>query len=193
VIDPEDKLQALFHFANKVADDPQKIMLLGFLTGRVEKVHFVEKLDEAPTQIFISARRFPVVPAKDFEATVNGVQLATPIHIIRALAEIYPEIALKLDFNGAAEAAWFQRVLVPSLHAEETEATTVEQRIEELKKRVDDTLDLYNEIRRVMETGSGSEEEQLEFFLTRAKNEMQALSAQLGRLREYSEKREGRV
>jgi hypothetical protein len=84
-------------------------------------------------------------------------------------------------------------VLVPSLYAEKTEATTVEQRIEELKKRVDDTLDLYNEIRRVMETGGGSEEEQLEFFLTRAKNEMQALSAQLGRLREYSEKREGRV
>jgi len=185
VIDPEDKLQALFHFGNLVVNDPPKVMLLGFLAGRVERLHFVEDLEGAPTQIFMSARRYPIMPTKDFEATVNGVKLATPVHIMRALGETHPEIALRLDFDGMHRAPWYRQVVVSSLYDEDIEATTVEQRIEELKERVDQTLDLYNEIRSALQAGTNDEREQLEFFLTRARNEMQDLSTQLQRLQAF--------
>lgn len=179
----DQKVTALLKLAQLLQERPAMVLLLGFLTGRAGRVHFVEEPGGSDVDISITARRYALVGKRPFEAKVRGVEMMDPVSLIKALgAEPGLEIALQVDFEGKRQASWYQDVAIPSLLEDETGPQTLEERLAEIRAQIDDTLDIYNEARQVLKEGAGDREQQIQFYLERARNEMEGLSRKLRRL-----------
>ncbi|MBX6378513.1 MAG: hypothetical protein IRY95_08185 [Clostridia bacterium] len=158
------------------------ITLLGFLAGRLDRVHFVRSLDQARVAARLSTRPGTLWPHRSFEGFVDGVPVPSPFLFIAALVERDDDIFVNLDFPGAGEAPWYQTVLADA--PQDLAAANPEERMEELRQRIDHTLDVYAECQRLLQNGAGEREQELSFFLNLARMEMQALSRELNSLRQ---------
>lgn len=181
-VTPEMKLNALMRFGSLTGGHSQIMFLLGFLSGRVDWTHFVNEPWRHETWIYLSVRRLPQIHRAPFQAQVGGVDITDPVQVVSALAGRIEDMYVQLDFEGAHEAQWYQEIVSQGTDPE-SPAASIEDRLEELRVRVDETLDIYGECRKALEADLGDRERQIRFFLQRAENEMQGLSAEMSRLR----------
>lgn len=177
---PGKKLKALLKFGALVGNQSQLLFLVGFLAGRTDWVHFVTEPWQYETWIYISIRRLPPIYRAPFQARVGGVDVTDPVQAASALSARMDDIYVQLDFDGAHEADWYQEVITEA--EGDRPDPTIRERIHILKERIDETLDIYSECKRVLEGGAEDREEQVRFFLQRAENEMQGLSREIARL-----------
>ncbi|MBX6350509.1 MAG: hypothetical protein IRZ11_03230 [Clostridia bacterium] len=179
-----DKLKALLQFGAQVADDPMLQLLVGFLAGQVDRVHFVRSLDGATIGVRVALGRRAVWPARGFHATVRGVPVPVPAALVSVLSETSDPIALQVVFDGMEGALWLQKVLHDDL-AEATRAPEARRAddLAALRARIDQALDVYNECRRLLEDGDPAREKELRFFLDLARREIESLGAEFQRLR----------
>lgn len=179
-----DKLNALLQFGARVADEPMLQLLIGFLAGHAERVHFVRSLEGAEVAVRIALGRRAVWPAQGFHATVRGVPVPVPVALVSVLAETDDPIALQLVFDGMEGALWLQKVLRDDI-ADATRSPRVRAResMEELRERIDRALDVYRECRNLLEAGDAAREPELAFFLDLARREIGSLSQELERLK----------
>lgn len=179
-----DKLNALLQLGARVADEPMLQLLIGFLAGHVERVHFVRSLEGAPIAVRIAMGRRAVWPGQGFHATVRGVPIPVPVALVSVLAETDDPIALQLVFDGMEAAFWLQKVLHDNIaDATRSPRARVRENMEELRARIDQALDVYRECRQLLESGDPSREQELKFFLDLARSEIGNLSQELERLK----------
>ncbi len=116
------KLEALNNFTKLVGDDPVLAYLMGFLTGQVDRVHFVRDSRGADISLKLSQERFTVWPGEPFRANVGGVIMPHPIAFVRAVGQAQSDrqICVSLNFERADEAEWYQEVLQSAPHCQDT-------------------------------------------------------------------------
>ncbi len=165
---------------------PDMTFLLGFLAGNLGRLHFVRSLEGAPVGISIAAGRRHIWPHSVFEAHVHTVPVPIPGALVGALVENDEPICVRVLLDDAAEAAWFEPLLVDSYaqarggRAEDTLA----ERVQGVRGRIDQALDVYRECRRLLADGAGEDESRLRFFLGLAEQEIEGLGQQLSGLNE---------
>lgn len=188
-----EKLRALLQFAAMVQGSPALVLLLGFLAGQIDRVHFVSDLGGAPVAIRLSSGRRRIWPSPPFEATLRGVNVPDPVTLVSALSGNQDPICLSIEFEGAQSEAWYQNLVVPryiDVAAGRTaEHRAAEHRLEDLRRQIDHALDVYNECRRLLEEGDPAREAELQIFKEMAERELKECSEQLARLESTLQKR----
>lgn len=170
------KLEALLTLARGRPGDAPLMFLLGFLAARLEQLRFVRDLSGHEVAIHLVDPGTIVWPGRGFRGRIGGVEIADPVAMAVALASYRGPVAVRLDL--AAPPAWYAELL----HEEDHAAASREDRAEQLKRRVDQALDFFNEARRALEAGAGSREGELRFLLELARREAAELSRELSRL-----------
>jgi len=188
--DLRTKLEAVVRLGRHLPQHADMTFLLGFLAGNLSRLHFVRSLEGAPVAISVAAGRRQLWPASGFEATLHHVPVPIPGALVAALAENDEPICVRVSLDDPVEAAWFEPLLVDSYYAARAghAADTVQTRIQSLRGKIDQQLDIYRECRRLLADGGGEDEARLRFFLGLAQAEIegfgQELSALNGRLQE---------
>ena len=109
------KLEVLHNFSLMVIRHPLISYLMGFLTGQVDRVHFVADLKGAEVAVKLTMRRKALWPNEPFQATVSGVSMPNPVAFVQAVSNKQLEICVMLDFNNAEDTGWYQEVLLPDV------------------------------------------------------------------------------
>lgn len=180
------KVRVLQQLSVAAYPDAMLIYLCGLLMGAVHRVHFVRHLEGAPIAIQIAMGRARVWPTPPWQATVGGMSIPDPLTLASALAQRDDPICVKLMFDGSNEHEDFQRSLVDS-YADIVAGRTAgvqeaEDRMAELRARIDRALDIYNECRRMMEEGTPERQAELAAFQRMAQEELQACTQELRQL-----------
>ena len=177
-----EKMIALMNLSRMLPHHPGLMMLLGFLAGRLDRLHFVATLDEADpaaARIVLSTPHARIWTGRWFRAWIGQAEVPDPVVLISALAERDGDIYLALDIGPRP--AWLEAVLAPAAVPEPADPR---DRLEELRERVDRALDIYNECRRQLEQGDEQRREELEFFLELARREVEELGREIQRLKQ---------
>lgn len=177
------KVRVLQRLSIAAYPDAMLVYLCGLLMGAVHRVHFVRDLTGAPIAVQINMGRARVWPTPPWQASVGGMDFPDPLTLASALARRSEPICVKASFDGAEEDEEFQRVLVDS-YADVVAGRTAgvvqaESRMEDLRSRIDRALDIYNEVRRLMEEGDEARRAELAVFQKMAQEELQACTREL--------------
>ena len=185
------KLEAVVRIGRHLPQHPEMTFLLGFLAGNLGRLHFVRSLEGAPVAISISAGRRHIWPGSVFDATLHHVPVPMPGALVSALVENEEPICVRVAFDDPAEAAWFEPLLVDSYYTAVAARPedTLETRVNSLRGKIDQQLDVYRECRRLLAQGEGEDEARLRFFLGLAQTEIEGFGRELGELNERLEQR----
>lgn len=181
------KLNALLHFGARVQDDPALTFVLGFLCARVEQVHLVRTLEGADIAIRLVAGRRRIWPRMPFQARIGQVTIPDPATLVSALTDQTDPIFVDLDFEGRESELWYVEATIatPADIASENAwlIDESERRVEELKRRIDHALDVYNECQRLV-AEEGTSGADTAAFLAMAEQELRTCSEALARLQQ---------
>lgn len=187
------KLEALGNFTKLVGDDPVIAYLMGFLTGQVDRVHFVRDPRGADISLKLSQERFTVWPGEPFRANVGGVVMPHPIAFVRAVGQAHADrqICVSLNFERADEAEWYQEVLLPDLSYVKQGIEAAEQEAKSLRREMDHALDIYAECKRLLGKSGDERKAELDYYMSVAQIQMKLLSGKLEevsmQLKQYQE------
>ncbi|MBO8141300.1 MAG: hypothetical protein H0Z37_03850 [Firmicutes bacterium] len=180
------KVRVLQQLSIAAYPDAMLVYLFGMLMGAVQRVHFVRNLEGAPIALQINLGRARVWPAPAWHAKVGGMTIPDPLTLASALAQRDDPICVKLAFDGSEENEDFQQSLVESyadvVAGRTAGVRTAEERILDLRARIDRALDIYNECRRMMEAGDPARRAELAAFQRMAQQELQACTRELREL-----------
>ena len=191
--DLRTKLEAVVRIGRHLPQSPDMTFLLGFLAGNLSRLHFVRSLEGAPVAIAIAAGRRHIWPGSVFEAHVHSVPVPIPGALVSALVENDEAICVRVSLDDPAEAAWFEPLLLDShlnVRPDRPEDTLAD-RVQGVRGRIDQSLDVYRECRRLLADGGGEDEVRLKFFLGLAEQEIEGLGQQLAALNRQLGERAG--
>ena len=158
---------------------PEIAYLLGFLAGRLERVHFVESLEGAPVAVRFAAGRRRIWPGVPFQAVIHDVPVPSPAMLVSALLVSAEDICVRIDSDAVTASDAFAEVVEPMYEGAAPARETPTERAARLRARIDETLDVYRACREALEGGDPEREAEVRFFLVMAEREIQALSRQL--------------
>lgn len=176
-----NRFVALMRLAGDLPKHPSLMMLIGFLTARLDRVRLVTVgmiPPDAEVRIEITTPMARIWTGRWFRAWLGTAEVPDPVVLISALSERDTDIYVAVDF-GAQTPDWLQEALDPS----EPRGLSPKEHLDELRSRVDHALDVYNECRKLLNEGDQSREKELQFILDTAKHEIQQLSKEIERLK----------
>ncbi|HHV62285.1 MAG TPA: hypothetical protein GXX51_06575 [Firmicutes bacterium] len=179
MISKEKKIEALSNFTAMVANNPALTYLMGYLTGQVDRVHFVKDLNGAEIAVRVSQGRLTVWPAEPFRATVAGLIILNPISFAAAVNNMKDPICVSLYFENAENTPWYQEVLLPDVSYVKGAEEAVEDKAKELRSEMDRTLDIYRECMKLLESDTGERRKELDYYLVVAQNQLRELNRKL--------------
>lgn len=178
----EEIERVLVYLARLSSQTPSIQVALGYLLydpGRVEFVHQIR--DERVLAMAISVHRRIEVPMAPWQGYVRGVPVPDPLTWIQGAKTVSNQpIAVRVSTDDPFLLARLQPLIQPD--QDRVERRRMEQRMQDLRRDVDETLDIYNEVRHIMEVDPERQEE-LNRFLNMAQTEMQALGQELKNLK----------
>lgn len=176
----EKKLKALYNLTLMVVQNPFLTYLLGYLTGQVDRVHFVENLAGADIAVKISLRRLTLWPADPFSATVKGVSMPNSLALVQAISdqEDIP-ICISVDFDNISEAYWYQEVLLPDVSYVKDVVEAAKEESSLLRQEMDRVLDIYRECQMLYNSTTGDRQKEMAYYIKVAEQELKALSDKL--------------
>ncbi|REJ38385.1 MAG: hypothetical protein DIU84_00265 [Bacillota bacterium] len=176
------KFLALVQLAERLPKHPALMMLLGFLAGRLDRLCLLPP-SEMPAaggvRIVLTTPQARIWTGRWFQGWVGATAVPDPVVLISAVADRDVDIYLSVDFGSQVPAWYLEAVGTPA-----QPEPPLEERLEDLRRRVDSALDIYNECRRQLEAGDESRQEELRFLLALAQEEVERLGAELRRLTE---------
>lgn len=178
----DKKLEALHNFSLMVIRNPLLSYLMGFLTGQVDRVHFVADLRGADVAVKLCIRRKALWPNEPFQATIAGVSMPNPMSFVQAVSNKQAEICVMLDFNNAEDTGWYQEVLLPDVSYVKDTLEAAHEESSRLKREMDRVLDIYRECKVMLDSAAPDRKKEMEFYITLAEQQLKQLSNQLDEL-----------
>lgn len=175
-------LEAVMRLGRQLPQSPDMAFLLGFLAGNLDRLHFVRSLEGAPVAISVAAGRRHIWPGSVFDAKVHQVPIPLPAMLVSALAENDEPICIHVALDDPQEAAFFDEITEDSYSGIASPEDTLQARVQGVRSRIDQALDVYRECRRLLANAQGEDEARLKFFLGLAQREIEGLSQQLKEL-----------
>lgn len=180
--DPGDlnqKHEVLLRLGQVLPGQADLIYLLGFLAARLDHVHFVRDLAGAPVALRFAAGRRRVWPSLPFQGVIRGVPVPGPGMVVSALLESNEDVFVRIDADEIAESSWYSEIVRPSYEAVAGGGDRLAERASHLRRRIDETLDVYRVCREVLQSGDPDRVAEVRVFLSMAEREIQSLSRQL--------------
>ena len=178
-----DKL--LIYLGRLTGQVPALQMILGYLMADPGRVRLVDALPkDAELAMSISAHRRIELPISPWQGFIRGVPVPDPVTWIQAGRAIRSDIWVRLSSDDPVVMQLVKPLIAPA--KEERERRVMEERVKNLRQELDRTLDLYNEVRHLMEIDQERHHE-LENFLTMAETEMQNMGRELTQLKSRME------
>ncbi|MCY0898420.1 MAG: hypothetical protein OWU33_05700 [Firmicutes bacterium] len=157
-------------------------IILGYLLSDPTRVRFVPSLDrDRELAMAISAHRRIELPMAPWQGYIRGVPVPDPVTWIQAARAIRGEIAVRVSSDDPIVLQLLNPLLAPE--RERHERVLMEDRMQNLRQELDRALDLYNEVRHLMEIDQERHQE-LEKFLSMAEREMQQMGQELAQLKQ---------
>ena len=181
MVDARRKLEVLQRLAAEVDGSPDLLYLIGFMTGRLERVHFVRSIEGASVGVRIAAGRRRLWPGLPFHGEVRGVPVPGPAAMVSALAESDDEIFLRVESDALAGREEFE-TLVAANPSEAWATESPAERADEIHRAIDRSLDIYRECRRLLDEGDPERQPELERFIEMARQEIESLRRGLANL-----------
>ena len=184
-----DVRRILTHLARISMSAPAVQIAVGYLLANPNRVRFVSQVgDVSGLAMAISAHRRIEIPMAPWQGFINGVPVPDPLlWIDAASSKANDGISIRISTD---DLELVQR-LAPLVSKDEERHRRAEltDRVQNLRQDLDRALDLYNEVRHVMEV---DQERQIELskFLGIAEHEMQGIGQELKSLRNRLESAE---
>lgn len=179
--DRRRKFLALVHLAERLPKHPALMMLIGFLAGRLDRLHLLlpaQLPEAAEVRIALTTPQARIWTGRWFQGWIGRASVPDPVVLISSLSERDVDVFLSVDF-GPQVPAWYQEALGAPPVVPEADP---QERLQELRQRVDHALDVYNECRRQLEAGDDARQDELRFLLELARQEVEQLGEEIRRL-----------
>ncbi len=181
----KEKFDLLTEYGKLVNNNSSLVLLVGFLAGRLENVRFVRELDKGGVQVRLRDPRGRLWGTKLFEATINGTPLPDPFLLCAALRDDKRPVHVRIDFADREKEERFRQLSAPSSQEAMAPEEEAEERLASLHDEVDRALDIYNECRkRLGDEPREDRQEELQFFLRLAEDQIETLSERIDELRD---------
>jgi hypothetical protein len=179
----DSTVRVLTLLARLTVGSPAAQLMIGYLMASPERILFVDRLErEAEAGMVFAAHRRIEVPMVPWQGFVRGVPIPDPLLWLDAVRDVRPgQVMVRISSDDAA----VQAALTPFLSRTRArlERRDMEERMRELREEVDRTLDLYGEMRRLMNEESAGDSN-LPRFLEMARQQMQELGEELSRVKD---------
>ncbi len=179
MVTKEKKLEVLYKFSLVVIKNPLLSYLMGFLAGQVDRVHFVNDLTGAEISLQLCVRSLALWPTEPFRATTGGISMPNPISFVQAVSKSRSQICVRLDFDNAENAEWYQEVLLPNVSYVKNAAEAAEEEIFKLKQEMNRSLDIYRECKNMLNDSVPDKQEEIKFYIKLAEQQLKKLSYRL--------------
>ncbi|MCL6563065.1 MAG: hypothetical protein K6U87_08665 [Firmicutes bacterium] len=177
-----DNERILAYLARLTVHSPATQVALGYLLAEPGRVVFVHQIREDRTlAMAIGAHRRIEIPVAPWQGFIRGVPVPDPITWIQA-ARGYAGQAVAVRVS--TDDPLLLQMLAPLVAEDraQEERMRLEERIQRLRQDVDQALDIYNEVRQLMDL-TPERQEELARFLNLAQSEMQRLGQELKALK----------
>ena len=175
-----DKL--LVYIGRVTGQVPVLQVIIGYLLSDPSRVRFVDTLDaNRQLGMVLSIHRRIELPMAPWQGYIKSVPVPDALTWIQAARAMGGEIAVRLSSD---DPVLLQR-LTPLVAPERArhERVVMADRMQNLRQELDRALDLYNEVRHLMEIDQERQAE-LEKFLAMAEAEMQNMGRELSQIKE---------
>lgn len=178
----EDVEKLLIYLGRITVQIPALQLIIGYLLSDPPRVRFVASLDQGlELSMVIAAYRRIEVPMSPWQGYIRGVPVPDPLTWIQASRSLRTDMAIRLSSDDPLVLQMLNRLIAPD--RERHQRVVVEDRIQNLRTELDRALDLYNEVRHLMEIDQERHDE-LERFLGMAESEMQNMGRELKNLKQ---------
>ncbi len=184
-----DVRRILTHLARISISAPSVQIAVGFLLANPSRVRFVSQIAEGPgLAMAISVHRRIEIPLAPWQGFINGVPVPDPLLWMEAaMGKDGQVITVRISTD---DFELIQRLSpMVTKDAERHRRAELSDRVQNLRHDLDQALDLYNEVRHVMEVDQDRHAE-LSKFLGIAEQEMQGIGQELKFLRSRLESTE---
>jgi hypothetical protein len=179
----DETLAALDQLARLTVGAPPAHLMVGYLLGNVERVRFVSRLEgDVALGMSFGVHRRIEVPMMPWQGYVRGVPIPDPLLWIQAARMVgTSQIAIRVSTDDTQ----LTRILTPVLEQERqrSERGTLDREIRNLRQEVDRALDIYAEVKKLMDDPQRREDSNLPRFMAMAQSQMEQLGAELSRLK----------
>lgn len=178
----EEIEKLLIYLGRSTAQVPALQMVIGYLMSDPSRVRFVATLDQGrELAMAVSAHRRIELPLAPWQGYIRGVPVPDPLTWIQAARTVSGEIAVRVSSDDALVLQLLNSLVAPERARQER--VQVQDRMQNLRVELDRALDLYNEVRHLMEIDQDRHQE-LEKFLSMAETEMQNMGRELAHLKQ---------
>lgn len=180
----EETERILTTLGRMAVHSPAIQLAVGYLLYDPGRVQFVHQLaEDRVLAMTISAHRRIEIPMAPWQGFVRGVPISDPmIWIQAARSQLNQMISVRVSTDDAQLLHLLQPLIQPD--RVRLERSRLEHRMEHLRQGVDESLDIYNEVRHLIGVDPERREE-LSKFLQMAESEMQDLGRELKALKEH--------
>lgn len=181
----EDIDKLLLYLGRLTGQVPVLQVIVGYLLADPSRVRFVDSLDpQYQVAMTLSVHRRIELPLAPWQGYVRSVPVPDALAWIQASRRMGGEIAVRVSTDDPV----LRQLLAPLIAPErERHARIVmADRMQNLRQELDRALDLYNEVRHLMEIDQARQQE-LEKFLSMAEAEMQNMGRELSYIKSQLE------
>ena len=158
-------------------------VIVGYLMANPERVRFVQQVKERRSlAMVVSAHRRIEIPMAPWQGYIRGVPVPDPYTWIEAARGYRGEdVAVRISTDDPRLVA----MVAPFVRDDQVkeERVEIQDRVQHLRREVDQVLDIYNELRDLMEVDVERQTE-LSKFVGMAENEMHHLGSELNALKD---------
>lgn len=182
-VQPASIDRALIYLGRIATPFPAIQTVVGYLLADPERVRFVRRLHpDQPLAMAISAHRRIELPVAPWQGYIRGVPVPDPYAWIDGARRMGArEVWVRVSTDDPRLTAWVEGLATDD--SEQVEQRALTARMEELRGKVDQVLDIYNELRHLL-TVDPERAQDLGRFVNMAEDEMQSLGRELNHLKE---------
>ncbi len=175
-----DKL--LIYLGRLTSQVPVLQVIVGYLLADPSRVRFVDTLDQdRKLAMTMAVHRRIELPVAPWQGYIRGVPVPDALTWIQAARGVSGDITIRLSSDDSMLLQLLNPLVTPERQRHERVA--MEERMQNLRQELDRALDLYNEVRHLMEIDQDRQQE-LEKFLTMAQSEMQNMGQELTQIKQ---------
>ncbi len=179
----DEVLASLAQLARLTAGVPPAHLMAGYLLAQPDRTRFVSRLDPtAPLGMAFGIHRRIEVPMMPWQGFIRGVPIPDPLLWIDSVRGA-PRDAIEVRVSTDDLALTNLLAPVYARTKPREERVAIERHIKNLRTEVDRALDIYAEVKRLMEDPDHEADRDLPRFLSMAEGQMEQLGRELSRLK----------
>lgn len=182
--------QRVLVYVGRIAHQTPSIQtIIGYLLADPGRTHFVYHIKEDyPLAMALSIHRRIEIPLAPWQGFIRGVPVPDPLTWIQAAQDFKGQpVMVRISTDDPVLLQLLNTLLKDEKRAEYR--SQLLERMDGVRQELDHALDLYNEVRHIMEVDRDRQPELIK-FLAMAENQMQGMGRELKALKAHLENNE---